>query len=93
MASGEFCEFALGAARILEAQDGTATDRAALRFERAAGQRRERHREGFTARAQGLDRMIHGACFAGIEPAAKRQNAMRLGDADDRRVAVYVRLV
>ena len=50
--------------------------------------RGQRHGEADAARPQGLDRMLHRGRLAGIEPAAERQHAMRLGHAEDLWIAV-----
>ena len=84
---GEIEEIALDAARIFKPQDSTSGNGPALGLDRATGQRRERHRETFAARAKRLDRPLHGARFAGIEPGAEGQYAMRRSNADHGRVA------
>ena len=90
---GELEQLALDAARVLEPEHGAAGDGAALRLDRTAGERRQRHRESFAARAQRLDRSLHAARLAGIEPAAEGEHAMRRGDADDGGIAFDGRLI
>ena len=90
---GEVEQFTLHAAGVFEPQHRAAGDGAALGLDRATGQRRERHRESFAARAQRLDGPLHGASFAGIEPRAERQHAMRRRDADDGGIAFDDRLI
>ena len=93
MAAGKIEELALDAARILEAQHGAAGDGAALRFDRSAAERRERHRKRLTARAQGLDGLFHRGSSGGIQPTAKGEHAIRRRSADDRRIAVNAGLI
>ena len=90
MALGELHQVARHRARILQPQHGAAADSAALRFDRLARKRGQRHREGLALRAQRLNRVLHLARLAGIEPTAERKHAMRFGDAEDFKIAVDV---
>ena len=71
-------ELALDAAHVLEPQDGAAADDVALRLDRAAGERRERHGEAFAARAQVRRPALRSpARLVGVEPGAEGEHAMR----------------
>ena len=91
--AGESQKLALDAARILEAEHGAPRNGAALRLDRAAGERGEGHRESLAAGAQSFDRLLHRGGALRIEPTAEGQHAIRRGSADQRRIALDGRLV
>ena len=93
MALDEVQQIALDAAGVLEPQHGAPGDGAALRLDRTAGERREAHREGFAARPQRLDRLLHGTRLGGIKPTAEGEHAVRRRDADHGRIALDARFV
>ena len=93
VAFGEVEKITLHTARIFEPQHRASGDGTALSLDRAAGHSRERHRERLAARAQRLDRPLHGARLARIEPGAEGQDAMRGGNADHGWIAFDERLI
>ena len=91
--TGEVEQIAFDAACILEPQHCPPGDGAALRLDRTAAERRERHRKRLAAAPQRLDRLLHRGRSHRIEPAAEREHAMRRRSADDGGVALDGRLV
>jgi hypothetical protein len=87
VAPGKLQQLALDAAQILEAEHGAPRDGAALRLDRRTGERRQRHRKRFAMRTQCVDRVFHRPRFAGIEPAAEGEHAVRRGGADHGGIA------
>ena len=88
MVRGELDQFAAQHARVPQPQHGAAANGAALRLDRMAGERDQRCRERFAVRAQRADRALHLARLSGVEPGAKRQRPMRLGDAEKFEIAL-----
>ena len=76
-AAGELGEVALDAAHVLEAQDRAPADDLSLGLDRAAVERRQRHREFLPALAQASDRGLDRLRRPGLEPEVEGEHALR----------------
>ena len=86
-------DFALDPAGLFEAEHGVPAHGAALRLDRMAAQRTERHRKRFAAGAQRLHGALHDSSLAGFQPAVEYQKLLRPGQADYGGIARYAGLV